>query len=156
MGTEPQRRSKNHSCNLVKGGVLMEGQVGKRLWKVSHQKEKQEQSRHVRESRQGQKCETVQFSHSVSRVTLCNLKDCSTPGFPVYHQLPEFTETHVHWVSDAIQPSHPVSSPSPLTFNLSQHQGLFKWVSSSHQMAKVSQFQFRHQSFQLTFRTDLL
>ena len=56
---------------------------------------------------------------------------CSTLGFPVHHQLPEFTQTHVHWVSDAIQPSHPLSSPSPPTFNLSQHQGLFKWVSSS-------------------------
>ena len=63
--------------------------------------------------------------------------DCSMPGLPVHHQLPEFTQTHVHWVSDAIQPSHPLSSPSPPAFSLSQHQGLFKWVSSSHQVAKV-------------------
>ena len=70
-----------------------------------------------------------------SCMTLCNPMDCSTPGLPVHHQLPEFTQTHVHWVSDAIQPSHPLSSPSPPTFNLSQHQGLFKWVSSLHQMA---------------------
>ena len=63
--------------------------------------------------------------------------DCSTPGLPVHHQLPEFTQTHVHWVSDAIQPSHPLSSPSPLAFNLSQHWGLFKWVNSLHQVAKV-------------------
>ena len=63
---------------------------------------------------------------------LCDLMDCSTPGLPVHHQLPEFTQTHVHWVSDAIQPSHPLSSPSPPAFSLSQHQGLFKWVSSSH------------------------
>ena len=66
--------------------------------------------------------------------------DCSTPGLPVHHQLPEYTQTHVHQVSDAIQPSHPLSSPSPPTFNLfhlSQHQGLFKWVSSLHQVAKV-------------------
>ena len=63
--------------------------------------------------------------------------DCSTPGLPVHHQLPELTQTHVHWVGDAIQPSHPLSSPSPSAFNLSQHQGLFKWVSSSHQVAKV-------------------
>ena len=56
--------------------------------------------------------------------------DCSTPGFPVHHQLPEFAQTHVHWVGDAIQPSHPLSSPSPPAFNLSQHQGLFQWVGS--------------------------
>ena len=61
----------------------------------------------------------------------------STPGLPVHHQLPEFTQTHFHWVGDAIQPSHPLSSPSPPALNLSQHQGLFKWVSSSHQVAKV-------------------
>ena len=68
--------------------------------------------------------------------------DCSTPGLPVHHQLPEFTQTHVHWVSDAIQSSHPLLSPSPPTFNLSQHQGLFKWVSSLHQVAKVLEFQY--------------
>ena len=67
--------------------------------------------------------------------------DCSTPGLPVHHQLPELTKTHVHWVGDAIQPSHPLSSPSPPTFNLSQHQGLFKWVSSLHQVATVLEFQ---------------
>ena len=70
--------------------------------------------------------------------------DWSTPGFPVHHQLPEFTQTYVHQVSDAIQPSHPLSSPSP-PFNLSQHLGLFKWVSSSHQVAKVLEFQLQHQ-----------
>ena len=63
--------------------------------------------------------------------------DCSMPGFPVHHQHPESTQTYVHRVDDAIQPSHPLSSPSPPIFNLSQHQGLFKWVSSSHQVAKV-------------------
>ena len=67
-----------------------------------------------------------------SCLTLCNPMDCSTPGLPVHHQLPEFTQTHVHRVSDAIQPIHPLSSPSPAAFNLSQHQGLFQWVSSSH------------------------
>ena len=82
--------------------------------------------------------------------------DCSTPGFPVNHQLPELTQTHVHRVGDAIQPSHPLSSPSPPALNLSQHQGLFKWVSSSHQVAKVSEFQLQHQSFQWIFRTDSL
>ena len=88
--------------------------------------------------------------------TLCNSTDCSMPGFPVHHQIPKFTQTHVHWVSDAIQPSHPLSSPSPPAFNLSQHQGLLKWVSSSHQVAKVLEFQLQHQSFQLIFKTDFL
>jgi len=69
--------------------------------------------------------------------TLCNPMDYSTPGLPVHHQLPEFTQTHVHWVGDAIQPFYPLSSPSPPAFNLSQHQGLFQRVSSSHQVAKV-------------------
>ena len=82
--------------------------------------------------------------------------DCSTPGFPVHHQLPEPTQTHVHHVGDAIQLSHPLSSPSPPTFNLSQHQGLFQGVSFSHQVAKVLDFQLQHQSFQWIFRTDLL
>ena len=80
----------------------------------------------------------------------------STPGLPVHHQLPEPTQTHVHWVGDAIQPSHPLSSPSPPALNLSQHQGLFKWVSSLHQVAKVLEFQLQHQSFQWTPRTDVL
>ena len=74
--------------------------------------------------------------------------DRSMPGFPVLHYLLEFAQTHVHLVSDAIHPSHPLSSPSPPTFNLSQHQGLFKLVSSSHQVAKVLEFQLQHQSFQ--------
>ena len=84
----------------------------------------------------------------LSRVQLCNLMDCSMPGFPVHHQLPELAQAHVHWVGDAIQPSHPLLSPSPLAFNLSQHQGLFQWVSSSHQVAKVLELQLQHQSFQ--------
>ena len=88
--------------------------------------------------------------------TLCDPMDCSTPGFPIHHQLPELTQTHVHPVGDAIQPSHPLSSPSPPAFNLSQHQGLFQRVSSSHQMAKVLELQLQHQSFQGIFRTDFL
>ena len=101
--------------------------------------------------------ENVQFSSVqwLSRIRLCDPTDCSTPGLPVHHQLPEFTQTHVHLVSDAIQPSHPLLSPSPPAFNLSQHQGLFKWVSSLHQVAKVLEFQLQHQSFQWTPRTDL-
>ena len=90
------------------------------------------------------------FSHSVMSDSLQPM-DCSTPGFPVSHHLPELAQTQVHWVSDAIQPSHPLSPPS-LTFHLSQHQGLFLWVSSSHQVAKVLEFQRQHQSFQWTFR----
>ena len=82
--------------------------------------------------------------------------DCGMPGIPVHHQLPEFTQTHVRWVGDAIQPSHPLLSPSPPAFNLSQHQGLFQWASSSHQVAKVLELQFQHQFFQRIFRTDLL
>ena len=74
--------------------------------------------------------------------------DCSTPGLPVHHQLPEFTQTHVHEVGDAIQPSHPLLSPSPPALNLSQNQGLFKGVSSSYQVARVLEFQLHHQSFQ--------
>ena len=72
--------------------------------------------------------------------TLCDLMDCRTPGFPVQHQLLELAQTHVSHVGDAIQPSHPLSSPSPPTLNLSQHQGLFKRVSSLHQVAKVLEF----------------
>ena len=79
---------------------------------------------------------------------LCYPLDCSTPGFLVLYQLPEFTQTHVHWVGDAIQSSHTLSSPSPPAFNLSQHQGLFQGVSSLHQVAKVLEFQFQHPSFQ--------
>ena len=76
--------------------------------------------------------------------TLCNLVDHSTPGLSFHHQLPELAQTHVHRVGDAIQPSHPLSSPSPSAFSLSQHQGLFQWVSSLHQVAKVLEFQFQH------------
>ena len=93
---------------------------------------------------------------SLSCVQLCDPINRSTPGLPVHHQLPEFTQTHVHQVSDAIQPSHPLSSPSPPAPNPSQHQSLFQWVNYSHEMAKVLEFQLQHQSFQWTFRTDLL
>ena len=88
--------------------------------------------------------------------TLCNPMDCSTPGFPVHHQLSGPTQTHVHRVGDAIQPSHPRSSPFPSAPSPSQHQGLFKWVGSSHKIAKVLEFQLQHQSFQWILRTDFL
>ena len=100
---------------------------------------------------------SVQFSPVAQLCpTFCDPVDCRTPGLPVHHQLLEFTQTHVHWVCDAIQPSHPLLSPSSPTFNLSQHQGLFQWVSSARQVAKVLEFQFQHQSFQCIFRTDFL
>ena len=118
----------------------------------------------------GKSSHCMWFSHRTRRVsgfikfnlatqscpTLYDPMDSSMPGFPVYHQLPELTQTHVHWVSDAIQPSHPLSSPFLPAFNLSQHQGLFKWVSSSHQVAKILEFQLQHQSRQWTLRTDFL
>ena len=100
---------------------------------------------------------SVQFSSvTQSCPTLCDPMNRSTPGLPVHHKLPELTQTHAHWVSDAIQPSHPLSSPSPPAPNPSQHQGLFQWVNSSHEVAKVWEFQLQHQSFQWTPRTYLL
>ena len=101
--------------------------------------------------------QVIQFSSvTQSCLTLCDPMNCSTPSLPVHHQLPESTQTHVHWVRDVIQPSHPLSSPSPPALNLSQHHGLFKWVSSPHQVAKELEFQLQHQSLQWTPRTDFL
>ena len=97
---------------------------------------------------------SVQFSHSVKFDSL-RPHELQHSRLPVHHQLPRFTQTHVHWIGDAIQPSHPLSSPSPPAFNFSQHLGLFKWVSSLHQVAKVLEFQLQHQSYQW-LRTDLL
>ena len=88
--------------------------------------------------------------------TLCYPMDCGMPAFPVLHYLPKFLQTHVHWVDDAIQSSHPLSPPSPPALNLSQHQGLFQWVSSSHQVTKVLELQLQHQSFQWIVRVDFL
>ena len=104
---------------------------------------------------------TITFSVQFSSVThscptLCDPMNHSTPGLPVHHQLPEFTQTHVHAVGDVIKPSHPLLSPSPPAPNHSQHQGLFQWVNSSHEVAKILEFQLQHQSFQWTPRTDLL
>ena len=105
---------------------------------------------------------SVQFSSfSQSCPTLCEPMDYSTPGIPAYPQFPELSQTHVHWVGDAIQPSYPLLSPSPPARNPSQHQGLFKWVSSSHQVAKVLEFQLQHcpsneHSGLISFRIDWL
>ena len=95
----------------------------------------------------------IQYSSvTQSCPTLCNPMDSSIPGFLVHHQLLELAQIHVRQVSDAIQPSHPLSSPSPPGSNLSQHQGIFQWVSSLHQVAKVLEFQLQHQSFQLNIQ----
>ena len=99
---------------------------------------------------------SCQFSSvTLSCPTICKPTNCSKPGFSVPHQHPELAPTHVHWVGDYIQPSHPLSSPSP-AFNLSQHQGPFQWVSSSHQVANVLEFQLQRHSFQWILRTDFL
>ena len=99
----------------------------------------------------------VKFSSvTQSCPTLCDPMNCSTPGLPVHHQLTDFIQTHVHRVGDATQPSHPLSSPSPSAPNPSQHQGLFQCVNSSHEVAKVLEFQLQHQSFERTPRTDFL
>ena len=100
---------------------------------------------------------TLQFSSvAQSCPTLCDPMNRSTPGLPVHHQLPEFTHTHVHRVGDAIQPSHPLSFPSPPAPNPSQHQSLSQWVNSSHEVAKVLEFQLHHHSLQRNPRADLL
>ena len=99
----------------------------------------------------------IQFSSAAqSCPTLCDPMNRGTPGLPVHHQLPEFTQTHVHRVSDAIQPCYPLSSPSPPAPNPSQHQSLFQRVNSSHEVAKVLEFQPQHHSFQRNPRADLL
>ena len=100
---------------------------------------------------------SLQFSSvAQSCLTLCDHMNHSMPGLPIHHHLLEFTQTHVHRVGDAIQPSQPLSSPSPPTPNPSQNQGLFQWVIFSPEVAKVLEFQLQHQSFQWTPRTDLL
>ena len=97
---------------------------------------------------------TVVQSHSYA--WLCSPMDCSMPGLPVLHHHPELAQTHAHWVSDAIPPSHPLPPPSPPASSLSQHQGLSQWLSSSNQVAEVLELQLQHQSFQWIFRTDFL
>ena len=100
---------------------------------------------------------SIQFSSvAQSCLTLCHPMDYSMPVLFVHHQLLEFTQMHAHWVGDAIRPSHPLLSPFPPALNLSQHQGLFIWVSSLHQVTKVLEFQLQYQSFQWIFRTDYL
>ena len=126
------------------------------LMKVKEESEKTSLKLNIQKAKIRASCHITSWQ-SVSSVaqlwsTLCKPMSCSTPGLPVHHQFPEFTQTHFHWVADAIQPSS--AGPSPPAFSLSQHQGLFQWVSSSHQVAKVLEFQRQHQSFQWIFRTD--
>ena len=103
------------------------------------------------------RCSTSLFSSvAQSCLTLCDPMNHSTPGLPVHHQLPEFIQTHVHQVSDAIQPSHPFLCPSPPAPNPSQQQSLFQWVNSLHELAKVLEFQVQHHSLQRNPRADLL
>ena len=112
--------------------------------KEGHSKQREQRTQRHRGARQV----SVQFSSAArSCPTPCDAMNRSTPGLPVHHQLP-LTQAHVHGVADAIQPSHPLSPPSPPAFNLSQHQGLFQWVSSSHQVATVLEFQLQHPSLQ--------
>ena len=97
------------------------------------------------------------WSVTQSCPTVCDSAESIMPGFSVLHYLQELAQTHVHWVIDAIQPFHPLSSPSPPAFNLFQHQGFFfLWVSPSYQVAKVLELQLQHQSFQWTIRVDFL
>ena len=144
--------------------VIEKGRVGRKKERGWEGREgKTEKGEGEEEERRGWRRKGKFSSVTQSCLTLCNPMNRSTPSLPVHHQLREFTQTHVQWVSDAIQPFHPLSSPSPPTFNLSKHQGLFQWVntlhevaSSSHHVAKVLEFQLQHQSFQWTLRTDLL
>jgi len=132
-------------CSYESGGVdgrhFMNGLKTMLTWKTRKQKSSRTSS--------------VFSVQLLSLVRLCDPMNRSTPGLPVHHQLLEFTQTLVHRVSDAIQPSHPLSSPSPAP-NPSQHQNLFQWVNSSHEVAKVLEFQLQHQSFQRAPRTDFL
>ena len=85
---------------------------------------------------------------------ICDPMNCRTPVFSVLHYFPEFAQTHIHWANDAIQPSYPLLLPSPLALSISQHQGLFQWIGSSHEVAKLLELQLQHQSFQWIFRVD--
>ena len=133
----------------------------KRRRRISEEKWTRKQKRHMAKkwestwrSKSTDKGNYISSVQSLSCVQLCNPMNRSMPGLPVYHQLLESTQTYVHWVGDAIQPSHSLSSPSPPSLNLSQHQGLFKWARSLHQVAKVLELQ--HQSFPWIFCVDFL
>ena len=144
--------SKHPLPNLHKGNIYLEG-----LWWVLCMMIFKVHSTMYCPSGMKEIFSSVQLS-SVSQLCLilCDPTYCNMPGFPVQHQLPEHAQIHVHRVGDDIQPSHSLSFPSSPAFNLSQHQGVFQWVSSSHQVAEVLEFQLQHQYFQWIFRTDFL
>ena len=132
-------------CKSISNTTLMaenEEELKSLLMKEKEESEKVGLKFSLRELKLWHLVPSVQFSSvTQSCLTLCNPMNCNTPGLPVHHQLPEFTQTHIHWVGDAIQSSHPLSSPSPPAPNSSQHQCLFQWVNSSHEVAKVLEFQ---------------
>ena len=141
----------SHTVKVCWGGYFQSAEVSPRITCQLKSKKKQKQT--ATEQHNLDQFIKLQFSSvTQSYLTLCDFIDHSTPGLPVHHRLPEFTQTHIHQVSDAIPPSHLLSSPSPPAFNLSQHQGLFQWAGSSHRVAEVLEFQFQ----QWTFRTDFL
>ena len=140
------KQKPNHlECYILVISLLISAQKRKLGWEVGERFKREETYVSVQFSSVTQSC-----------LTLCDPMNHSMPGLPVHHQLLEFTQTHAHWVSDAMQPSHPLSSSSPPAPNTSKHQGLFQWVNSLHEVAKVLEFQLQHQSFQWTPRTDLL
>ena len=142
--TSCRKLDKREFCSYSSSVVFVEGKIKNR---GSEEKERPIFSYRSNTRNDG----SVQFNSVVqSCLTLCDLMDWM-PDLPVHRQRPASTQTHVHWVGDAIQPSHPLSFPPPI-FDLSQHQGLFKWLSSSHQVAKVLEFQLQHQSFQWTIQ----
>ena len=106
--------------------------------------------------RQGNRLPEDSSVQSLSRVWLCDPMNCNISGLPIHYQLPESIQIHIHWTGDVTQPSHPLSSPSPPAFKPSRHQGLFKWVSTLHQVAKVLEFQLQHQSGLISLKMDWL
>ena len=135
----------NHGSNLGCFKKLQFKPLGTRWWEIVRLSTLMSR---VELCIQTQKVFWLVLVESLSPVRLCSPMYCSTPGFPVFYSLREFAQTHVHWVSDAIQPSHPLLPPSSPAFSLSQHQGLFQWVGFSYQVAKVLELQLQHQSFQ--------
>ena len=134
-----QEKHQIHSLTLLLKQLEKEKQKPP---KVNRRKEIIKIGAEISEKEMKETIEQIQFSSvTQSSLILCDPMNHSTPGLPVHHQLPEFTQTHVHQVGDTIQPSHPLSSPSPPDHNPSQHQSLFQWVNSSHEVAKVLEFQ---------------
>ena len=145
-------------CLALKQSIKYWCNEGKKEERKEGQEREREEGKGIHMEGSCRKSSSISSVQSLSPVQLFATPwiTRSMPGLPLHHQLPEFTQTHVHQVGDAIQSSHPLSSPSLPAPNPSQHQGLFQWVNSSHEVAKVLEFQLQHQSFQWTPRTDLL